>query len=319
LHIFPHYNKFLMCWYFALGYKMILDDDPRKHMFPQFAANGKAARGDEGDDDEEDNGNNNKNKKDKNKNKKKGASEYSNCKEDKKTARESLEMAKQFRNMINVLLAEQENLRMGPLAVGRELRIGLADEDEGDDDEAGEQGAENRAENAEKPIKTSFVKDVKFDGNLSSHSHRKLAINKANDAVHIKTSWVCFRAGWLMKAVHTIFDYIGGNRNNDAQVGLALAGWNTIDCVGRLCGGRPPRVNPDFVPQTPDEENPIPNSKQIDEFMSHLFCKYEQIEGANNRDLQEMALASILRFLPDVVKLICEHPGRKYGTEEKEV
>jgi len=49
---------------------------------------------------------------------------------------------------------------------------------------------------------------VSFNQKLSSHSQRHFAINTLNDSPCIKTAWVCFAAGWLMKAVRTIFDYL---------------------------------------------------------------------------------------------------------------
>ena len=89
---------------------------------------------------------------------------------------------------------------------------------------------------AQAPYAASLVgSDLAFSPLITSHSLKRLAVNEASEKPQIKTSWVCLRAGWMMKAVHTIFDYLDHNAKSDRQVARSYANW-------RDDGGRPPSL-----------------------------------------------------------------------------
>jgi hypothetical protein len=62
------------------------------------------------------------------------------------------------------------------------------------------------------------IPTVTPDSKVSGHSGKKRAVQLADMHPLIKSTWVCFRAGWKMRAVHTIFDYTAPNKKNDQQV-----------------------------------------------------------------------------------------------------
>jgi hypothetical protein len=58
-----------------------------------------------------------------------------------------------------------------------------------------------------------------FNPLISCHSQKRMAVNACNEDPQLRTSWICFRAGWLVKALHTIFDYLDFSAKSDRQVG----------------------------------------------------------------------------------------------------
>lgn len=75
---------------------------------------------------------------------------------------------------------------------------------------------------------------------LTSHSPRRDGINVANDKPSIKSACVCVSDGWVMTAVHTLFDYLDVSPGTDRQVAREKTNWNSPDPGGQLCGGLPP-------------------------------------------------------------------------------
>jgi len=53
------------------------------------------------------------------------------------------------------------------------------------------------------------------DRRISAHSPKKGMVDLANQNPAIKTTWLAFRAGWVLKCIHTIFDYLICNAAND--------------------------------------------------------------------------------------------------------
>lgn len=131
---------------------------------------------------------------------------------------------------------------------------------------------------------------------LSSHCGKKAAVNSANENAFLKTTWVCFRAGWKMNMVHTIFDYLSPNPMNDRQVGRHLSGWRTVDATGSIGGGRPPLLQAIY-----DSTEQIPHKSKIFAFAAALFHEYSDLL---EESLKHILCATLLRYLDDFVNLV---------------
>jgi hypothetical protein len=161
----------------------------------------------------------------------------------------------------------------------------------------------------EEEVTSSFVDNLHINPKLTSHSSKKHAVNLADELPSIKTTWVCFRAGWLMRTVHTIYDYLTDQPKNDRQIGRALSGWRSLDALGTIGGGRPPTL--DSIHNGNQEL-----SRTLDDFVTHLFHRYDSIELAPETvpmDLKRLLAATIIRYLPNFITLLLEHPRKDFG------
>lgn len=147
--------------------------------------------------------------------------------------------------------------------------------------------------------------------NLSSHSPKKGAVEASNQNAAINASWTCFRAGWIMKAAHTFFDYLRGNDLNDRQVGLQLSSWSRPNEFGRLSGGRPPLLDPLKADMTG-----VPHTDKVVEFSNTLFSDYSDLPlFADDPVFSEILTATLLRSLPAFVELISK-AGRSANSSD---
>ena len=61
---------------------------------------------------------------------------------------------------------------------------------------------------------------------IRGHTAKKTAVNQLGDSLEIQT--FVFRAGWLVRNVHSAFDYIFNNKKKDRISGKVLAGWTHL-------------------------------------------------------------------------------------------
>ena len=154
-----------------------------------------------------------------------------------------------------------------------------------------------------------------FNSKISSHSQKRNAVETANAHPLVQTTWLCIMAGWVMKAVHTIYDYLkGGNRSNDEQVALCLSGWNQPGYLGRLGGGHPPLIS--ALQEHSEYE-------KVKRFVSTLFFVYRENDsffseemGPDMKDrMFDMATAAILLRLKAFINVLLKDPRSTYGSE----
>ena len=140
---------------------------------------------------------------------------------------------------------------------------------------------------------------------------------------NLKTSWIVFRAGWFVKAIHTIFDYLDNNAKNDRQVARAYANWKvTNDDDDSPKSGRPPSLdalegyiedNYKYFDMSPD-----PNRRQyhhhiaVFQFSDHLFQKYLDADLID-KDTAYLLTAVVLLRLRPFLELLITHPENLYG------
>ena len=135
--------------------------------------------------------------------------------------------------------------------------------------------------------------------NVAMHSQKRLAVNYASENSFISSIWTCFRAGWVVKTVNTIFDYLNPLAANDRKVGRVTADWTTPDYHGNISGGYPPRVN-------------IPSIDQgkMNKFYKTLFMKWE---SNISDEIMELLTATIFRYLEDFIQILEKHPSKEFG------
>ena len=290
LTVFPDRDNFLRCFYFLMFYSMVMNEDPTptESMFPTFVSKSKTrVIGDarEAVEDaraivEEE----------------LLANEEEMQRDGIKETAEAKGVSKYFKDMLKRLGKYAQYLE--------ELEF---DDDDVDDDDDGPRTATSQ------PHESTFTPSggLEFNPNLSAHSQKRCQVNLANSHGLLKTTWVCFRAGWLMKAVHSIFDYLTPSAADDRQVGLVNSGFTAV-VGGKYVGGHPPELNA----LVGDED-----FDKIDAFRQNLFCSYENVEAASDRNLQGLLLATGLLRLPHFILFLKEHPkpnaGRGFGLTDE--
>ncbi len=282
LSIFPHCDPLLEDWYFSMGYAMVMQDEGSPYLFPSFAD--KVQRTWEG-----------------------GAA-----------TEESLEVTEQHCEAQNkAVTAYFKDLFVRIVEATQSFVSNHFGEEQQDDDDGdgneNAQGGGNAAETANslesnRPFLSAFVQNYRINPRLSSHSSKKHAVNLANEVPAIKPTWLCYRAGWLIRAAHTIFDYLIPKAQNDRQVARAFSGWTSTDSRGNLGGGHPPMLSSLACHQQHGSE------ATRNAFVEALFHNFNSI----HRDLKELLAASILHHLPSFVALLLEHPEDRFGSEELE-
>ena len=151
---------------------------------------------------------------------------------------------------------------------------------------------------------------------------KRLAVNFANMVYTIKTSWVVFRAGWLAKAIHTIFDYLDNNPKNDRQVARAYSNWRVSDGIdGQPQSGRPPRLEA-LEGHVEQNYKYFGNGNGSGTYFYHpasvtmsriLFQKYLD-NNLIDETMARMLTAVVLMRLRPFLELLITHPEQTYGT-----
>jgi hypothetical protein len=156
--------------------------------------------------------------------------------------------------------------------------------------------------------------EMKLTPNLSSHSNKREATERANEHPNIHTTWACFRAGWILKAIHTIFDYLSPNRSNDEQVALVMSEWQIPDLqgTGTIGGGNPPLLRVVI-------ENHAQGSK-VEHFVNQLFLEYTErvvldCTALEREEMYGMMTAAVLNRLDSFLAVLYDHPTQMFGTQ----
>ena len=132
----------------------------------------------------------------------------------------------------------------------------------------------------------------------TSYSHgRKLGINVLSNVSSLPFQVIVFRAGWLVRNLHSAFDYIFNSFHKDDSCASALAGW-LQNQDPNLFGG----YTPSFDAIKTDKNKAIL-------FVQTLF--FHQKDHMEESVLK-MLFASILRFYLDFESLLSLEPCQKY-------
>jgi hypothetical protein len=109
------------------------------------------------------------------------------------------------------------------------------------------------------------------------------------------------RAGWLVKAFHTFFDYWTGSAMSMSKSGKVMYGWNLNKLGDNFMGGSPPNLDDITVEKI-----------KLEKFMQSLLG-----HSKLPRDIKRILLANGLRFYDDFVQLVMKEPRGKFSTMEK--
>jgi hypothetical protein len=263
LSIFNDRDSFIIYWYFLMAYSMLMAEEKSEQLFPDFAQRAKAAKshpndtavtgnGTEGSTDGNDLANND-------------SPETREEESRKKKARDSV--SRYFSDTINKIVKMFDILENN-----RELYEGR-----------------------EQPtaVSSKFVYDsnAAVNRDITSHSAKRCAVNTALLDPILSTILICLRAGWMIKAVHTVFDYVGiNNKNHDRKVARSISMWRVSGSdPGHCAAGRPPSLKA-LKSNSGEYEKAI-------FMMKCLFLDYENIDGANSLDLQDVLFATVLKDL----------------------
>jgi hypothetical protein len=151
---------------------------------------------------------------------------------------------------------------------------------------------------------------------LSSHSGKRHGVNLAHNSPYVKTSWVLVCSGWVVKGLHTLFDYVDFSSSSARHVARARNGW-TAPLHGNqegLEGGRPAMLSSLATLVNSQGVSDL----EIAEGVCHrLFFDYQEISGANDNDLQKLLFATFLKVRCSLFQLLltqsfCEMLQRTY-------
>ena len=132
----------------------------------------------------------------------------------------------------------------------------------------------------------------------TSYSHgRKLSVNVLSNISSLPFHVIVFRAGWIVKNLHSAFDYIFNSAHKDESCAHALAGWlETLNSVYQ--GG-----------YTPSFEAIKTEPEKAEMFLKFLFLKQKDFVS---EEVLKLLLASILRFYQEFEELLSIEPNKKY-------
>ena len=265
LALVTHKNCILGNWGFALGYSMVMNDNPNEYLFPHFAAKVGLDH----------------------------TTPTALATEEADWKKRDSQVSQYFKDQIDSMVKEATSLNVHPNPWGsRDDIVGHVTDDQGWSAGFG-----------------WMRRKLSINPKLSSHSPKRHAVEVANSNPLLHTTWVCFRAGWMLKNLHTIFDYIRPTEANDIEVALVLSGWKTPNLHGRMGGGRPP-----LLCAISEHEQ----GSKVACFVGHLFCHWEAvIDPDDDLDKYELITAELLRGLQEFLILLEQCPDGRYSPPSK--
>ena len=136
---------------------------------------------------------------------------------------------------------------------------------------------------------------------IRGHTAKKTSVNQLADSLEIQT--FVFRAGWMVRNVHSAFDYIFNNKKKDRLSGKVLAGWTHLK-------------DNDLVTAYPPSLESVKTEKTLlDKFCKHLFIEDNYISNK----VKTLLTASILHGYKEFVCIVMADPKRRWITQDHPV
>ena len=99
---------------------------------------------------------------------------------------------------------------------------------------------EHLAESFNLSLNNSYVtSNGKLRANIRSHSFKRWAVQELQE--YLPPHAIVGRCGWVVKNIHTLYDYIFNSTRQDANAGKTLQGW-IFSVAGEVLGGVPPDI-----------------------------------------------------------------------------
>jgi len=148
-----------------------------------------------------------------------------------------------------------------------------------------------------------FLNDLNITINkaLSSHHGKKASSQKMAETPFVSGLATIFRAGWVVRGLHSLFDYVVAGASMLKSTGKALSNWTTpIGSTGVMGGGRPPTLS-----------SITTSSEQVTGFVDNLFLE-DLCHNQWHPSVKCMLTATLLRHYASFVEDLETHPLGEY-------
>jgi hypothetical protein len=155
---------------------------------------------------------------------------------------------------------------------------------------------------------TSITRLLGFNVKIGGHGHKRRAVNDLNNCPGLKTTWAVFRCGWMMKSIHTMYDYLDRSIDNDRSCGRATAGWDVNPSIdGVDMSGRPPTLAALFPLEDAENAWSIASAAS-----GRLYSRYLD-SGLIDWNMSHYLFAVLLLNLEDFIRTLASHPRKAFG------
>ena len=129
---------------------------------------------------------------------------------------------------------------------------------------------------------------------IRGHQPKRSSVNQLADSLDIQT--FVFRAGWLVKNVHTAFDYIYNSKKKDRISGKVLAGWSHL------------RESDLVTAYPPSLDSVKTETNLLDQFVLTLFHDDKIL----SYKVKRMLTAAIMNNLKEFVAIVKDDPKNRW-------
>ena len=117
-----------------------------------------------------------------------------------------------------------------------------------------------------------------LSGIKTTHCWKKYAVNACGNNCSFQE--ITFRAGWILKSLHAIFDYLFANRKKDQICAKYISNWG-MKIFDKIVGGIPPSIH-----------NIVDHKEQATLTQDLLFGHVQGVE----REVLDLIFAALLRW-----------------------
>ena len=137
---------------------------------------------------------------------------------------------------------------------------------------------------------------------LSSHHCKKGGNYKMGEEPTVSGLAQIFRSGWIVRGLHSLFDYVMGTPVMMTAAGKVLANWTT-KCGGEIIGGNPPNL--DDIHTKPE---------LLDGFVDCIF--QNDVTEMWPRHIRYLLVGALLRHYDEFCGCLSAHPKHLYDNLE---
>lgn len=138
---------------------------------------------------------------------------------------------------------------------------------------------------------------------LTSHSHRGGSNQLMAETPTVSGIAQCYRSGWSVNNIHSVFDYVFGSLVLNHQAGKAVAGWRAK--IGDVVvGGQPPTMA--------DLDTGL---SLFQSFVDAIF--EDDVQGYWSKSLREMLVMTLVLRYDEFVDILQSHPFAKVLDESE--
>lgn len=305
LHVFVHSSTFLLCYYFSLGYYLVVTNsslpegngsDETNWIFPASVRHEitgqttvdpgvnnerNAGRRDELGPDEDD------------ELREQTVSSSRNRSKVSKFVSDVLEELQQ-------MATEMQNCRAGQ---------NFSEEDE----ELEPMSEEQRLQHASS-LYSKFTRCLDFNNEVSSHSCKRNAANMLAQHPGVNPLQAIGRLGYVLASLLTVIEYLDNQPFSDRQCGRVQAGWNINNNPAHSAhGGFSPTLQALGIDR--EGQRGHTDCLMAQSIARHLFRAYDdRLTDTAGQQLKDILFATILMRLDDYIDVLMDHPMKDFGS-----